>query len=85
MKYENIKTERAKRNTFDAVNSCRSNIMDIIEFLHGDEPHWENTRAKILRAFGDRGLTARLIEIIDTEFGENENNKPSNAHSRGLR
>ena len=73
MKNENAKRERIEQNILDAVNSCRGGVMDIFQIEIGPEnPAWKLIRARLLRAFGDGGLTGRIAEILNTEFGENQ-------------
>jgi hypothetical protein len=61
--------ERIERNLLDAVRSCQSGVMDTFELELGeDTDKWKFIRSRLLRAFGDRGLSARIVEILDVEF-----------------
>lgn len=46
------------------VSKCRSVVLDIIELELGNEPNWRILRSKILKAFGERGLSGKVIETL---------------------
>jgi hypothetical protein len=69
MEKESLKRDRMERNLLDATRSCQGGVMDTFELELGDSPHWKSIRSRLLRCFGDRGLSARIIEILDFEFG----------------
>lgn len=58
--------ERIERDLLDAVDSCRAGIMDTIHLELCDAPNWKFIRARLLRCFGDRGLSGRITEILNT-------------------
>jgi len=60
--------ERIQRSMLDAVRSCQAGVMDTFELEFSDSPNWKNIRSRLLRCFGDRGLSARITEILDFEF-----------------
>jgi len=68
MKNESV-SERIERNMLDSVNSCRAGVMDTVDLELGDKPNWQFIRARLLRSFGDRGLSGRIREILNAEFG----------------
>ncbi|OFZ54734.1 MAG: hypothetical protein A2428_00920 [Bdellovibrionales bacterium RIFOXYC1_FULL_54_43] len=53
-----------------AIDLCRSTVLDAVELEMGDSPAWPPLRGRILRAFGDKGLTRRIIQILE-EMGSN--------------
>ena len=52
----------------DAVSFCRSLVIDAVEFEIGDHPCWVQLRSRLLRAFGDKGLSRRISEIMNKDF-----------------
>ena len=68
MQYDNTKRERIERPMLDAVSSCRAGVLDTFELELGEHPNWKFIRARLLRAFGDRGLAGRIVEILNAEF-----------------
>jgi len=76
MQFDKLQIDRIKRNLIDAANSCRGSVLDTFEVECGENPNWQMLRSRLLRAFGDRGLIGRIIEIIDTELaGNGDENK----------
>lgn len=61
--------KRVEQNMLDAVNSCRAGVMDTIDLELGDSPNWKFIRARLLRCFGDRGLSGRISDILNATFG----------------
>jgi len=60
------KTDVQKVNRIlDAIHDCRTSVMHAIEMEVPVEHDWSVIRSKVLRAFGDRGLTMRITEIIN--------------------
>ncbi|WP_413569179.1 hypothetical protein ACLWBD_00460 [Bdellovibrio sp. HCB117] len=53
----------------EAIQECRSIVLHTIQFELNDSPHWHSIRSRILRAFGDKGLSARVQKI----FAEKDN------------
>lgn len=74
MKIKKLKMERVRRGIDDAIGSVRGIVMDTFESELGGSPNWQVIRARLLRAFGDRGLSARIAEILDAEFGSEVEN-----------
>jgi hypothetical protein len=53
----------------EAVSLYRSIVMDAVEMEVGDSPDWPALRKRLLRAFGDKGLSRRVVEILTGEVG----------------
>lgn len=56
-----------------AVNTCRNEVLDAVEQEAGKSERWEVLRKRILKAFGDRGLTGRVWTVMaytDNEEGD---------------
>lgn len=47
-----------------ALADARSRIIDSVEQEVGDSPRWPVLRSRILKYLGDRGLEARVNEIL---------------------
>jgi hypothetical protein len=69
------------RSLLEAINSCRANVLDTIQVELGDQPNWSYVRSRLLRCFGDQGLTGRALEIF-AEKSLHTQNKNHGAHSR---
>ena len=52
----------------EAIELCRSHVLDTCQFELGDSPNWSLLRTRLLRAFGDRGLEGRMRAILSS-FG----------------
>lgn len=52
----------------EAIELCRSHVLDTCQFELGESQNWPALRTRLLRAFGDRGLEARIRGIF-TGFG----------------
>ena len=63
------KKDRLERVLMDVIDQYRSMIMDPIEQELGESPNWKYLRSRLLKALGDRGLSGRVREILNTEFG----------------
>ena len=63
--------QRLEQKIADAVEHSRSMVLDSIELLYGETPHWSYLRKQLLKIFGDRGLTARIREIFNSEYDKN--------------
>lgn len=53
----------------EAVAFYQSLVLDCVQQELGDHPSWPGVRSRILRAFGDRGLTNRVREIMSGRGG----------------
>lgn len=51
-----------------AIDQFRSMVIDPVEIAVGDSPCWPSLRKQILKVFGDRGLSARVKEVLDREL-----------------
>ncbi len=69
MQEENPKKRNLERRLLEVVDQYRSMIMDPIEQELGDNPNWMYIRSRLLKALGDRGLSGRITEILESEFG----------------
>jgi hypothetical protein len=72
MKNDSFKRESIQRQMLDAVRTCQAGVMDTFELEFNNSPNWQSVRSRLLRSFGDRGLSGRIIEILDFEFGEGQ-------------
>lgn len=48
----------------EAIALYRSIVMDAVEMEIGESPRWPDLRSRLLRAFGNKGLSRRLAEIL---------------------
>jgi len=51
----------------EVIDLYRGIVMDSVEQEFGDHPNWKYLRARLLKAFGDRGLTKRVQDIMNDE------------------
>jgi len=56
------------RRLLEVVDQYRSMILDPVEQEVGDSPNWKFLRSRLLKALGDRGLSGRIVEILDDEL-----------------
>ncbi len=74
MAIENQK-QRLERHLIETVDYYRGLCLDLAEQQFGGTDEWPFVRARLLKLWGDRGLTGRLIEVIRRELsgsvGEN--------------
>lgn len=57
-----------------AINACRATVLDTCELELGVRPSsWKFIRSRLLRCFGDRGLSGKVREILAAKnFGAAE-------------
>ena len=60
--------DRLERQLTDAIDQYRSMVLDPVEQELGSSPCWPHLRKRLLKVFGDRGLSARIQEILKYEF-----------------
>jgi hypothetical protein len=63
--------QRIENQLLLAIDQYRSMIIDPVELLMGESPNWPSLRRQLLKAFGDRGLSARIKEILNNEYDKN--------------
>jgi hypothetical protein len=68
MSSENNSYKRIKRPILDAVSTCQAGVLDTLEMELGDKPNWNLVRSRLLRSFGDRGLTGRVLKILGSDI-----------------
>jgi hypothetical protein len=64
-----VTKERIESRLIEVVDQYRSMIIDPIEQEIGSSPNWPYLRSRLLKALGDRGLVARIREVVSSEFG----------------
>lgn len=52
----------------EAIAFCRSIVLDSVELELGEHVCWPQLRTRLLRAFGERGLEGRMLEIFRGEL-----------------
>jgi hypothetical protein len=62
--------KRIERRLHEVVDQYRSMIIDPVEQEMGNNPNWKYLRSRLLKALGERGLSARITEVINSEFQE---------------
>ncbi len=50
------------------ISNYRNRILDLAEEHLGTSPHWRIVRSRLLRHFGDRGLSGKVCEALNGEF-----------------
>lgn len=60
--------QRLEKQLLDAVDQYRSMVLDPVEQELGHTACWPHLRRRLLKVFGDRGLSSRVQEILDLEF-----------------
>jgi hypothetical protein len=64
--------DQAEAEIASAINDARAEVLNAIEQEVGKSERWEMIRKRILKAFGDRGLTGRVWAVMgytDNEEG----------------
>lgn len=56
-----------KQKIEETVRFFQGIVLDSVEQSFGEAKEWYEVRGRILRAFGDRGLSARLCSILESE------------------
>ena len=64
-----IQRERLERGLRDTVDFYRGLILDMVEQENGGSSSWSFLRGRLLKALGDRGLSGRITEVLNAEFG----------------
>ena len=64
--------ERLERRLLDVIDQYRSMILDPIEQELGSNPNWKYLRGRLLKALGDRGISGRIVEVLNSEFETQE-------------
>lgn len=62
--------KRIEERIMDVVDQYRSMIIDPIEQEMGHSPNWKYIRSRLLKALGDRGLSGRIREVLNSEFDQ---------------
>jgi hypothetical protein len=60
--------ERLIQQFLDAVGFYRGLNLDLAEQELGTSDNWSFVRGRLLKLWGDRGLSGRITEIINREF-----------------
>lgn len=60
----NLDQQDIYEQVLEAIELCRSHVLDTCQFELGESPNWPALRTRLLRAFGDRGLEARVRGIF---------------------
>lgn len=71
------KRESLKNRLLMAVDQYRSMIIDPVEFELGDSHAWKPLRSRLLKALGDRGLSGKICEIVNSEFSDQTQRGPN--------
>lgn len=61
---------RLEKGMLEIVDFYRGLILDMVEQELGGDSNWSFVRGRLLKAMGDRGLSGRLREAIQTELGK---------------
>lgn len=48
-----------------AIRKARGETIDLLELVLGQSPQWPSLRSRVLRIFGDRGLEATAISLLE--------------------
>lgn len=64
--------ERLERRLLEVIDQYRSMVIDPVEQELGCSSNWKYLRSRLLKAFGDRGLTGRIREVLDSELGDSQ-------------
>lgn len=59
--------EAVSRQILTAIDFYRSLILDSCEAELSESKSWRFIRARILKAFGDKGLSGRVTSILDQD------------------
>ncbi len=54
------------KEILEETRRCMARVLDDCELELGDSPRWKLLRSRILSSFGDRGLSGKVIEIINS-------------------
>ncbi|MES2802582.1 MAG: hypothetical protein V4654_08840 [Bdellovibrionota bacterium] len=50
--------------TVEEIQRCMARVLDDCELEIGDSTRWKLLRSRLLKNFGDRGLTGKVREIL---------------------
>lgn len=65
---EAARYERIYKALLSEIDSCRSQILDLVELECGDSPRWNFLRSRLLRCLGDGGLQGKLLMALEAEI-----------------
>jgi hypothetical protein len=67
METTKLNHKRLERRLLEVIDQYRSMILDPVEQELGSSPNWRYLRSRLLKALGERGLSGRVIEILESE------------------
>ena len=70
MQLDNSRMERVLQQCLSAIDYYRGMDLDLSEQEFGEFDNWSFIRGRILKLWGDRGLSGRISAIIKREFEE---------------
>ena len=56
---------RTIRKIQSEICKCREDVLFTVQYELGETPRWEYVRSQLLKAFGRRGLEARITEALE--------------------
>lgn len=56
---------RKQDKLVQAIRKARGETIDLLELVLGQSPQWPSLRSRVLRIFGDRGLEATAISLLE--------------------
>lgn len=69
MENTETKKDRLERGLLEILDFYRGLVLDTVEQELGGDGNWQFVRARLLKAFGDRGLAGRIRELLAVELG----------------
>lgn len=67
--------EAVSRQILTAIDFYRSLVLDGCEAELSETKAWPFVRSRILKAFGDKGLTGQVLSILGAEALENKSER----------